>query len=199
GSDALGGVINVVPRELPDAGFGPPLLKGELHGSFASNGKMPDAVAMLEGAVGHLGFRGSLSGRESGDVNAPDGTLHNSGLAMFGGSAAAAYRGGWGSVGGNYSRRNERVEIHEDPAEDPDATPFQRIATDRATLTGNVSLGSSRLELDLGWESNARREFESVQSESDGEVELGLRARTWTGNLHLHHAASSRVAGVVGV
>ncbi|HRP08066.1 MAG TPA: TonB-dependent receptor [Gemmatimonadales bacterium] len=199
GSDALGGAINVVPRELPDAGGGSPLLSGRIDGSFTSNGSMPDGVVMVEGAVNRLGFRGSLSGRESGDVSTPTGTLGNSGLAMFGGSAAMTLRSAWGTIGGSYSRRNERVEIHEDPEEEPDATPFQRIATDRATISGNLSLGSSRLEMDLGWENNARREFESVDAESDGEVELGLRASTWTGNLHLHHAASSRVAGVVGV
>jgi iron complex outermembrane receptor protein len=198
GSDALGGVINVVPRELPDAGGGAKVLRGRADAAWTSNGSMPDGLALLEGAAAGLGFRGTISGRESDDVRTPAGPLQNSGLAMTAGSVAAGWRSGWGAVTGNWSRRNERLEIHEDPSEEPDATPFQRVVTDRALLTGNLSLGTSRLEMDLGWERNARREFESVVAEQEGDLELGLRAATWTGNVHLHHAASSRVAGVIG-
>jgi iron complex outermembrane receptor protein len=198
GSDALGGVINVVPRELPDAGDEARVLRGRADAAWTSNGSMPDGSVLVEGAAAGLGFRGVMSGRESDDVRTPSGPLHNTGLAMTAASLAAGWRGGWGAVTGNWSRRNERLEIHEDPAEEPDATPFQRVVTDRALLTGNVSLGTARLEVDLGWERNARREFESVAAEDGGELELGLRASTWTGNVHLHHAASSRVAGVVG-
>src|SRR5215217_2448948 len=47
GSDALGGVVNVVPKE------------------------QPDATLALEGASGGLGFRGSLTGRTSDDIRTP--------------------------------------------------------------------------------------------------------------------------------
>lgn len=198
GSDALGGVINVVPRELPDADDGLRVLQGRADLAWTSNGSMPDGALLVEGAAAGLGFRATAAGRESDDVRTPEGPLGNSGLAMSAVGLATGWRSGWGAVTGNWSRRNERLELHEDPAEDPDATPFQRVVTDRAALTGNLSLGTSRLELDLGWERNARREFESVASEEAGVLELGLRAATWTANLHLHHAASSRVAGVVG-
>jgi outer membrane receptor protein involved in Fe transport len=198
GSDALGGVINVIPRELPDAGGGASLVRGRADVSFSSNGEMPEGAALLEGAAAGLGFRATASGRESGDVSSPTAVLHNSGLTMTSLGAAAGWRRSWGAITGNWSRRAERLEIHEDPEEEPDATPFQRVVTDRGLLTGNVSLGTSRLEADLGWERNARREFESVGAEAEGELELGLRATTWNSNLHLHHAASSRVAGVVG-
>jgi len=199
GSDALGGVINVVPRELPDAGDGRGFARGRATLGWGSNGAAPDAALLAEGALAGIGLRGTLAGRSSDDVRAPGGALFNSGLAMHAGSVAAGMRSGVGSLTATYSRRVERLEIHEDPAEEPDATPFQRVATDRAALTGNLSFGASRLELDLGWEGNHRREFESVPAETAGELELGLRATTWTGNLHLHHAASDRVAGVVGV
>jgi iron complex outermembrane receptor protein len=199
GSDALGGVINVVARELPDARDGGSSLGGRIDAAWASNGRAPEGTLLVEGAAAGLGFRGSLTGRESDDVTAPGGPLFNSGYAMTAGGGAAGFRAGWGSVVAKYSRRNERVEIHEDPAEDPAATPFQRIGTDRAGVTGNFSLGTSRFEADLGWERNERREFESQPAEADGELELGLRSATVTGNLHLHHAASARVAGVLGV
>lgn len=199
GSDALGGVINVVARELPDAQGTDPFVQGRADAGWNTNGAMPSGSVLLEGAAAGVGFRGTFAGRSSGDVVTPGGTLANSGLAMTSGGLAVGVRAGWGAVTGNYSRRNERLELHEDPAEEPDATPFQRVVTDRASLTGNLSLGSSRLEMDLGWERNARREFASTAAESEGDLELGLGAKTVTGDLHLHHAASARVAGIVGV
>lgn len=198
GSDALGGVINVVPRELPDAGGGARVLRGRADAAYTTNGSMPDGSVLVEGAAAGLGFRGTMSGRESDNMRTPAGPLHNSGLAMTAASVAAGLRGGWGAITGNWSRRHERLEIHEDPVEEPDATPFQRVVTDRASLNGNLSLGTSRLEMDLGWERNARREFEAIEAEQAGELALGLRAATWTGNVHWHHAVSSRVTGVIG-
>ncbi len=199
GSDALGGVINVVARELPDASGTDPFVRGRLSGGYASNGAMPSGALLLEGATGGLGVRATLSGRTSDDVGTPTGKLANSGLDMLSTGLAAGWRTGWGALTANWTRRNERLEIHEDPEEEPGATPMQRVVTDRLNLGGNLSLGSSRLVADIGWERNAREEFHSAEADAADEVELGLRAGTLTADLHLHHAASSRVAGVVGV
>lgn len=127
GSDALGGVINVVQRELPDAKERGALLRGTASATYTSNGRAPDGSLLVEGARGALGFRGTFSGRHQGDVATPSGALFNSGLSMVGGSGALGMRGDWGSVTATVSHRAERLEIHEDPAEDPTASPFQRI------------------------------------------------------------------------
>lgn len=195
GSDALGGVINVVQRELPDATGQRGFVHGSVSGGYASNGTAPDGALLIEGAHGAVGFRGTVSGRSQDDIATPSGALLNSGLAMTSGSAALGVRGGWGSMALSYTRRGERVEIHEDPAEEAGATPFQRIGAGRATLTGNFALGQARLEVDLGFEQNRRREFEAAGSDV---VALGLRSRTATGNVHLHHSTGGRLAGVVG-
>jgi iron complex outermembrane receptor protein len=199
GSDALGGVINVVQRDLPDAIDRTGFVRGTLSGGYSSNGEMPEGALLVEGATGTIGFRGTLSGRTAGDLSTPDGALFNSGLEMRGGSAAIGTRGGWGSLTATVTGRNERVEIHEDPAEEPDATKFQRIAATRAFVTGNFSLGTSRLEVDLGYERNRRREFESAEAETEGEIELGLLSTNYLANIHLHRAARGRSSGVVGV
>ncbi|MEO5826535.1 MAG: TonB-dependent receptor [Gemmatimonadales bacterium] len=196
GSDALGGVINVVQRELPDATDRPAFVSQWFTGSFSSNGDAPDGSLLVEGARGAVGFRTTLTGRTQGDVRTPSGTLANSGLDMHGGSAALGVRGGWGSLAATFTGRSERLEIHEDPADDPDATPFQRVGVSRGTLTGNIALGSARIEIDLGRESNRRREFEGATST---EFALGLQSNNTMGNIHLHHSTGGRLAGVVGV
>jgi len=196
GSDALGGVINVIARELPDALQSTPFIGGSFIAGYATNNEQPDGTLMLEGASGGLGFRGSFTGRTSDDVRTPAGALFNSGGRTLNGSAGLGHRGNWGSIGASYGHREERVEIHEDPAEDPGATPFQRISGDRIHVQGSVPMGASHLDLDLGYERNRRREFETA---SATEVTLGLLARTYSANLRLHHPPVRGIAGIVGI
>jgi iron complex outermembrane receptor protein len=196
GSDAIGGVINVVAPPLPDAQGRDPFASGRAVASYSTNNEQPDGTLAFEGASGRVGFRGSLTGRTASDVRTPAGELFNSGLWTVNGSGTVGYRGGWGSVSATYVRRDERVEIHEDPAEDPGATPFQRIGDDRVHVSSSIPVGASHLDIDLGAGRNRRREFEE---EGADEVALGLLSRTYSADVRLHHAPIGRIAGIVGV
>src|SRR5690606_38768891 len=89
-----------------------------------------------------------------------------------------------------------KVEIHEDPAEEPGATPFQRVGDFRARGTLNLAFGSSRLDLIGGWQQNRRREFEEADAT---DVALGLTSRTATLETHFHHAPPGPVVGSIGL
>lgn len=195
GSDAIGGVINVVPRELPDALGRSPFISGRVMGAYATNGEAPDGALMVEGASGPVGFRASLTGRTSGDLSTPTGDLFNSGARTIGGSGAVGFRGGWGTVVVNATHRDERVEIHEDPAEEPGATPFQRVGETRGVVNLNLPLGASRIEVDASYERNRRREFEEADA---NEVALGLLSETYALNPHYHHAPFGPFGGIAG-
>ncbi|MBA3498233.1 MAG: TonB-dependent receptor, partial [Gemmatimonadales bacterium] len=177
GSDALGGVVNVVSKPVPDALGRDAYVGGGALAAYSTNNEQPDGTLSLEGAASGFGFRGAVTGRTSSDVRTPAGPLSNSGGRTLNGSGAVGYRGGWGAVSASYARRDERVEIHEDPAEDPAATPFQRIGQDRVHLSSNLPVGASHVDVDLGYERNRRREFEE-----DGatDIALGLLSRTYT-------------------
>jgi iron complex outermembrane receptor protein len=196
GSDALGGVVNVVTRELPDALDRAAFVGGSIIAAYATNNEQPDGTLRFDGASRGFGFRGSFTGRTSDDVRTPAGRLFNSGGRSLNGSASLGYRGNWGSVAGTYTHRNERVEIHEDPAEDPAATPLQRITDDRVQVAGSVPVGPSHIDVSLGYERNRRREFEEADA---AEVALGLLTRTYSADLRLHHPPYRGVAGIIGV
>lgn len=196
GSDALGGVVNVVRRPLPDAIGRPAYTRARAAAGFSSNGAGPDGLLAIDGATGHFGFRGMLSGRSAGNVRTPDGELANSAASAWGGLAAAGVRGSWGSATLEYDGRRERLEIHEDPEEEPDFTGYQRVTDHRLKGTLGLPVGaSSRFELITGYQRNNRLEFEAAD---DDEVGLGLLSRTWTADGHLHHTAG-RFAGILGV
>jgi iron complex outermembrane receptor protein len=196
GSDALGGVVNVITPEVPDALEGDPFVSAKVTGTYATNNQQPDGTFSLEGAKGGLGFRGAFTGRTSDDVRTPDGELFNSGGNTVNGTGSVGYRGSWGSIAGTYSRRDERVEIHEDPAEDPTATPFQRIGEDRVHVRGSLPVSASHLDVDLGYERNRRREFEDADAT---DVALGLLSRSYSADLRLHHPPVGGMAGIIGL
>ena len=93
GSDALGGIINVVPRVLPSARDRSPFIAGQLNGSFASNGDAGEGRMSLEGARQSLGCRGTFQFRDQGNLVTPEGELLNSGLRSLTGTGAVGAQG----------------------------------------------------------------------------------------------------------
>src|SRR5207245_7462558 len=57
GSDALGGVVNVIPEELPDANGGPRATHTGFEIAGASNNAELEGAARVEGASGGWGWR----------------------------------------------------------------------------------------------------------------------------------------------
>lgn len=195
GSDALGGVINVIQAPLPDAIGQSSFAQGQVSLTYNANNKQPDAAGLLEGARGGLGWRLEASGRTSENMRTPDYTLWNSGNRAAGGSGTVGLRGAWGAIAGSLGIRDERIELTD---EDPAATPLQRIGEVRARLESQLPVGQSHIDVLVGWERNRRREFEDRASEEGDAVALGLLSNTWTGDVRLHHSLFG-LGGVAGV
>ena len=193
GSDALGGVINVVPERAARRDRAALFGDGTFSASYNSNNRQPGGAFMLEGASGGLGFRGTLSGHTSSDVRTPDYTLWNSGDRAGTGSAAVGYRGAWGSVRGRLHLPAGADQLTD---EDSLATPLQRIAEHRGRIDATIPLGLNRLEATASYERNRRREFEE---ETSPDVALGLLSQNWLADVKLHHAPLGNLAGVIGV
>ncbi|MEO8201808.1 MAG: TonB-dependent receptor, partial [Gemmatimonadota bacterium] len=193
GSDALGGVINVIQRPLPDALDRAPFVRGTATGDYSTNNRQPDGALLVEGASGGLGFRADVSGRTSENVRTPNYTLWHSRNEAVGGTGTLGYRGSWGSLTGTYTQRNERIQLTD---EDPAAQPTQRISTNRARLDLEMPAGASRIEITGGFERSRRREFED---DTTATVALGLLSKDYTIDAHLHHPPVGRFAGTLGV
>ncbi len=200
GSDALGGVVNVIARALPDATGRDAFVSSGIAAVYDANLRGPEATLSLEGGAGGFGWRTSVTGRAMGDMRAPGGPLNNTRNRTGNGLLALGYRGQWGSVSARLSRRDERIEIFDDPVAAPGYSGYQDIVSDRAKVEVRVPVAEGRLEVDVAGEQNTRREFDDVAAT---EHALGLGARTGTVTAHWHRAPRSlwggELTGMLGV
>lgn len=100
GSNALGGVVNVITEEIPTT------LPHRLHGGATLQGRsatdgMAGEASLLD-AFGRLAVRASGSIRDAGDLTTPLTEVPNTDLRTWGASAGAAWVNGWGHVGGAF-------------------------------------------------------------------------------------------------
>src|SRR5881394_2278989 len=77
GSDALGGVINVISEQLPDAAGGPKFMRTGYQMSLASNNAEIGVGGRAEGARGTFGWRVAGVGRLASALHTPAGELDN--------------------------------------------------------------------------------------------------------------------------
>lgn len=196
GSDALGGVVNVVRRPLPFAESAEGILRGRVSMAYHSAMQAPSATVVGEGARGAFGWRASGTGRRADDLRTPSGIVSNTGNRTTYGDLAVGWRGESRDVALTTSTRDERIRIADDPITAPGYSGRQRIQTERATLDANTRVKGQRLQLQAGWEQNRRAEFESATTNV---IALGLRSTTANGFVHWHHAPVAGMTGIVGV
>ncbi len=196
GSDALGGVINVIGAEIPSTEHGDPELGGRLLLNGFSNNDQGAGALSLFGARGRLGYRGNLSLRDAGNTRTPDGTLSNSAMKETDGSGMVGVKENWGSLALEYGHFGTRLEIHEDPAESPDASGFQRVQHDKVHLHGKFLTQGLLLSVNGGWQKNHRREYEAAGDSAPG---LDLNLRTLIAEVKAQQVSESPLTATVGL
>src|SRR5881296_1942479 len=156
GSDALGGVVNVIPEELPDANRGPATIRSAFELSGASNNAELDAAARVEGASGGWGWRLYGIGRLAGSPHTPAGELDNTGFNALSGEASVGTRSTRGGTTLRYSRYGGEFKLLE--AEGPPAGgtegggPERKLSDDRLQVASEYLLGGLRLETKAQWQ-----------------------------------------------
>lgn len=196
GSDALGGVINVIAPALPDAIDMPRFARGRAILSYNHNIRGADGTVAFEGAAGGFGARLGLTSRASGDMRTPSGLLGNTNNRAVAPEIALGYRGARGTASVRYTARDERIEIFDDPVKNPEYSGYQLIATHRAAVEATLPVRGAMLQLNGGYEQNFRREFADATAAT---ADLGLFVRNWTGGAHLNHAPVGPYVGTLGV
>ncbi len=167
GSDALGGVVNVIPNALPSAPDGERVrhMSAEVYG--ASNNLEAGTSLRVEGANGRLGWRAAGTGRFAGSTHTPVGEVAHTGLGAVTFQGAAGLRGTQSNttmrfalVGGEFQllEANGPEKKVGDGAVKADGGPVRQMLDTRVQLVHERMVGSMRLEAKGQWQRHSLRE-----------------------------------------
>ncbi|QQL49206.1 TonB-dependent receptor [Mucilaginibacter ginkgonis] len=167
GSDAIGGVINVLEPLSPSPGS----IKGEVLSSYATNNGLTNSSVMLTGNQDGFVWRGRGSYQNAYSFKTPAGYYINSGYNNTSFSGMLGFNKSWGYSHLNFSYFKNNIGFYDSDPGDPlytnDGTsrtldyPRQDIRQYKIALNNNFILGSGNLKLDLGYQKNQRRELDS--------------------------------------
>jgi iron complex outermembrane recepter protein len=199
GSDALGGVVNVISAALPDAAGGPGFLRTGFTLSAASNNIELAPGAQVEGARGNMGWRVAAIGRHAGNLHTPAGELDNTGFGALNGEAAAGWRWPSGSSLSarivHYGGEFKLLEANALPGET--GGPERKAGDERLQITGQRPLGHWRLEAKAQVQRHSLIEIADDSTGKESE-QFNLLLQTGSLDLLLHHGGTTFGITTVG-
>lgn len=176
GSDALGGVINMLEPLTPPSGQ----IKGEFLTNYATNNGLTGTSLMLTGNEDGFVWRARGSYKNAHSFKTPDYYFPNSGFNETNISGMLGLNKQWGYSHLSFSYFKNNVGLYEAEPENglnfinEDGEPFsnddyksrslmfprQDIRHYKLNLDNNFIFGSGFLKLNLGYQKNQRRELE---------------------------------------
>lgn len=193
GSDALGGVINIIDDLVPAAGD----YNGNFTTSYGTNNGLSASSLMLQGNTNGFVYRGRVSYKNAYGFSYGDKVVPNAGFNETNFSTMLGLNKTWGYAHLSLSRFNTNVGlVEEGPAANGDyldedgnvisnsdarqrelGLPFQNINHYRAAINSNILLGGGQLKTTLAFQRNIRKEFE--ESKDEPGLNLGLNSYTY--------------------
>lgn len=193
GSDALGGVINVIDDLVPAPG----VHNGTFTSFYSTNNGLMGTSLMLHGNDAGFVYRGRASYKNAYGFGYKDTTVPNSGFNELNFNGMLGLNKSWGYSHLTFSRFQTNIGlVEEGPNEqgsylDEDGEvisqsqakrrrlglPFQDITHYRTALNSNVILGKGQLKTVFAFQSNLRKEFEESLAEPG--LDLSLKSYTY--------------------
>lgn len=199
GSDAMGGVINIIDPLPPSPGQ----IKGEILSNYATNNGLSGNSAMLEGNAGGFVWRSRASYKNAFGYNTPDYRLPNTGFHETNLSGQLGLNKSWGYMHLDLSSfrqklglpeytRNEEGQFVTEPEDEGEEgsvispslyktrnlfTPLQDIRHYKTALNSYIVLGEGKLRSTLAFQNNQRRELE--ENETDPSLFFDLKTYSY--------------------
>jgi len=207
GSDALGGVVNVIPEDVPDARAPRAGPRGQFEVYGASNNHEFGSDLHAQGTAGGLGWLAGVVGRHSEALHTPAGELENTGFTAFSGEGAAGMRGAWGKATLRVTHYGGEFHLLEaDTAQNPpppppgggqDQGPVRKLTDDRVQFGATHPAGGLLLEAKGQFQRHWLAEVVEGDTAST-EKGFDLLLNTTSLDLLAHHGAGRHVAGTLG-
>ena len=229
GSDAVGGVVNIIPEALPSAVDGHSIRRATLEAYGGTNNTELGSALKVEGAGGRLGWRLFGVGRYAGNYHTPAGEQERTGFFAINGEGALAFRASRSVTTLRFSQYGGEFKLIE--AGNPNLVPTPGATTkeagpDRKLLDNRIQLthdffASERIRIEAKgqWQRHSLIEVSddacligvgtagcgvssSSGSSSGAKKEqpaFDLLLNTGTLDLSVHHVLTPWLRGTVGV
>ena len=212
GSDAMGGVINIL-EPLPAARG---TINGEFNGVYSGNNKMVSSSLMTEGNLKGWIWRIRGTGKSAASYRSADEYIYNSGFHEKDANLMLGVNKHWGFAhfhaslfstvigmmeGERDSATNKFVDTEGNIV--PEIVlkgrridlPFQEISHKKVSGVSNIILGKNQLKIAAGYQLNDRQEF----AESTSEPGLHLRLGSATADVKFQQVLSQTLETVYGI
>jgi len=216
GSDGIGGVVNIISKPLQFSTKNKPVTYGNLDLNGYSMNSEGAGNLMLGIGTTDFGFKGYAGYRKGGNIKTPEGelliytpdgesviqggTLFNSSNKEFEGGVSFGHKGKFGIINAGYQNFNRELQLHEDPSEDPNATPNQKLVTNHFEASGNFYLNKDlQIEPVFSYEIQSRKEFESSVDKANNDAALNLYLKSFISDVKLNHNLTKNISGSVGL
>lgn len=214
GSDAIGGVVNIISKPLQYSTNKKGVFYGGIDlGGYSVNEQKTGNLTLGYG-LSNWGLKGHFGYRSNNDTKTPDGTLivntpdsnikdtiqggklSNSGAKELEAGATFGMTGNYGHIDAGFEMFNRDIQMHDI---DPDATANQRIRTKQFELSGQINLSKNlKLEPILSYQMQSRKEFETTEDKELDIASLNLDLKNFQSDLRLQHVLTKNISGTLG-
>jgi iron complex outermembrane recepter protein len=211
GSEALSGVVNVIPADLAYSADGAKQQRRAMEVYAASNNLELGGALLAEGAQSKYAWRLMGTGRFSQNYQTPAGALQNSSFWAFNGEGALGIRNAAGNTTvrvAHYGGEFHLLEASGPEADDTEGGPVRQTLDDRLQITNDHVFGAWRLETKGQWQRHGLTEVSDDCVPAPGQttctkvkdkVAFDLALNTGTADVLLHQPVLNHLTGVLGV
>jgi outer membrane receptor protein involved in Fe transport len=165
GSDAVSGLVNVIPAAVPFSSDGARIHREAIEAYGASNNIELGSALLMEGAQSRYGYRLSGTGRFSQNYQTPGGTQPNSSFWSFNGEGAFGIRGDKSTTtfrASHYGGEFHLLESSGPEPGDPTGGPVRQTLDERLQVANEYVMSDA-----LRFETKAQYQFHSLTEVSD--------------------------------
>jgi iron complex outermembrane recepter protein len=196
GSDAIAGVVNIITTSPVQNNT----ISGNVLTSYQTNNRQRSLFANIAGNQNGFNWNAWGDLTKADDYkNKYDGKVFNSGFNDKNAGGYVGYNGAWGFSHLIISTFNQEVGIIEGERNDDgsfvQATPTQHVNHTKIIADNIFSVGSGKVKLNLGWQRNRRREFESADDTEVADLYFDLK----TFNYHASYQFDDRNGWITSV
>lgn len=198
GSNAIGGVINVLTNIIPKSV--PQKLEGKAQLNYGSNSNNKSGQLHLGYGINSFAMHGDIFKRKSNDYKDPNGNkVNNSGIESEGYKFGTAYNPVWGSIGGAVNGYTSKYGIPNDPSiiseEGPISIDMTKTEYRFLTDVDSIDAFISEISLKAGYQNYSHNEVASF----DGEVHSKFTLDSFSGDLAFRQSDLNLINNLKGV